>query len=40
MSKIAYTRVSSKDQNVDRQHQALSPYRIDRFFVEKSAGKI
>lgn len=39
MSKVAYIRVSSKDQNVGRQHQALSSYKIDRFFEEKISGK-
>ncbi|WP_019554965.1 recombinase family protein [Propionispira raffinosivorans] len=39
MSKIAYIRVSSKNQNVGRRHQALSSYKIDCFFEEKISGK-
>ena len=39
MNKVAYIRVSSKDQNSGRQHQVLEPYKIDRFFEEKVSGK-
>lgn len=39
MSKVAYIRVSSKDQNVGRQHRALLSCKIDRFFEEKISGK-
>jgi len=35
MSNIAYIRVSSIDQNTDRQEIALEEYGIDRFFSEK-----
>lgn len=39
MNKVAYIRVSSKDQNSGRQHQVLEAYKIDRFFEEKVSGK-
>lgn len=39
MNKVAYIRVSSKDQNSGRQHQVLEVYKIDRFFEEKVSGK-
>ena len=36
---VAYIRVSSLDQNEERQKVALSPYHIDRWFSEKISGK-
>lgn len=39
MSKVAYVRVSSKDQNTGCQHKVLEKYEIDRFFEEKISGK-
>ena len=39
MSRIAYVRVSSIDQNTDRQEIALKKIKIDHYFVEKVSGK-
>lgn len=39
MAKIGYIRVSSIDQNQDRQEEALKNYRIDKFFKEKVSAK-
>jgi len=39
MAKIGYIRVSSVDQNTDRQEIALSSLDIDRFFTEKISGR-
>lgn len=39
MPKIAYVRVSSLDQNTDRQEIALKEIGIDRYFIEKISGK-
>lgn len=39
MSKVAYVRVSSKDQNEGRQLEALKPHGIDKIFSEKISGK-
>lgn len=39
MSKIGYVRVSTLDQNTDRQEIALSELGIQRFFIEKVSGK-
>lgn len=36
---IAYVRVSTVDQNIDRQTEALKPYHIDKWFIEKVSGK-
>lgn len=36
---IAYVRVSSADQNEERQIKALEGYNIDKWFVEKVSGK-
>lgn len=36
---IAYVRVSSIDQNEARQKEALQPYNIDKWFIEKASGK-
>lgn len=37
--KIAYVRVSTTDQNESRQMEAMRPYDIDKFFIEKVSGK-
>ena len=39
MSKVAYVRVSSKDQNLGRQLEALKQYDIDKIYEEKISGK-
>lgn len=39
MSKVAYVRVSSKDQNFGRQLEALKQYDIDKIYEEKISGK-
>ena len=39
MANIAYVRVSTADQNDERQRQALSCYPIDEWFSEKVSGK-
>ena len=39
MSKIGYIRVSSVDQNTDRQELALAEYKVDKIFTEKISGK-
>lgn len=36
---IAYIRVSTIDQNEARQKEALQPYNIDKWFIEKASGK-
>lgn len=36
---VAYVRVSSVDQNEARQKEALQPYNIDKWFIEKASGK-
>lgn len=36
---IAYVRVSTLEQNEARQREALKPYNIDKWFVEKASGK-
>lgn len=36
---IAYIRVSTIDQNEARQREALSQYKIDKWFIEKASGK-
>ena len=36
---IAYIRVSTVEQNEARQKEALQPYNIDKWFVEKASGK-
>lgn len=36
---IAYVRVSTIEQNEARQREALQPYNIDKWFVEKASGK-
>lgn len=37
--RIAYVRVSTKEQNEGRQLEALKPYEIERVFSEKVSGK-
>lgn len=37
--RIAYIRVSSEDQNYDRQEEALKNYNIEKIFEEKVSGK-
>lgn len=37
--KIAYVRVSTQEQNLDRQLELLKPYEIERVFQEKQSGK-
>lgn len=39
MSKIGYIRVSTVEQNIDRQEIALSEIGMDKFFIEKVSGK-
>ena len=39
MNKIAYIRVSSLDQNTDRQEIALDNLGINKFFIEKKSAK-
>lgn len=39
MANIAYIRVSTIDQNTARQEEALKPYNIDKYFIEKVSGK-
>ena len=36
---IAYIRVSSKDQNLDRQRMILEEHKIERWYEEKASGK-
>ena len=36
---IAYVRVSTVDQNQERQIQALEKYNIDKWFIEKVSSK-
>lgn len=38
MANIAYIRVSSEDQNIERQKELLKAYQIDKFFIEKVSG--
>ena len=37
--KIAYVRVSTEEQNTNRQTEALKSYNIDKWFIEKVSGK-
>lgn len=39
MTKIGYIRVSSQDQNLDRQVAMLNQLKIDKLFQEKVSGK-
>lgn len=38
MAKFGYIRVSSKDQNIDRQKELLKNSKIDKFYIEKQSG--
>ena len=40
MSKVAYVRVSTAEQNEARQREALAIRGIDKWFIEKASGKI
>lgn len=37
--KLAYIRVSTREQNVARQKEALKKYGIDKWFIDKCSGK-
>ena len=37
--RIGYIRVSSLDQNTDRQHEILKQYALEKIFEEKISGK-
>lgn len=37
--KLAYVRVSTLEQNEERQREALKDYGIDKWFIEKASGK-
>ena len=37
--RMAYVRVSSRDQNTARQYEVLKPYAIEKYFEEKASGK-
>jgi len=39
MANIAYVRVSTVEQNTDRQCEGLKKYGIDKWFIEKISGK-
>jgi DNA invertase Pin-like site-specific DNA recombinase len=39
MATIGYARVSSKDQNLDRQTDALQALKVDKLFTDKLSGK-
>ncbi len=39
MSKVAYVRVSTAEQNEARQREALAVQGIDKWFIEKASGK-
>lgn len=39
MANVAYVRVSTVEQNEERQIQALEKYGIDKWFIEKVSGK-
>ncbi len=38
-NKIGYIRVSSKEQNIDRQIKKLEQYNLDKLYIEKISGK-
>lgn len=38
-ARIGYIRVSSADQNLARQEEALRPYDLDKVFADKASGK-
>lgn len=37
--KLAYLRVSSEDQNLARQEDAIKPYKVDKVYIDKISGK-
>lgn len=37
--KVAYIRVSTQEQNIDRQLEALKGYEIEKYFIEKRSAK-
>lgn len=37
--RVAYVRVSTVEQNDERQKVALEPYKIDQWFIDKASGK-
>lgn len=39
MANVAYIRVSTMEQNEGRQVEALKPYSIDKWFIDKASGK-
>ena len=39
MSNIAYIRVSSDSQHLDRQEELFKGYKIDKYYMEKVSGK-
>ena len=39
MANIAYMRVSTVEQNLGRQQEALEKHNIDKWFIEKISGK-
>ena len=39
MAKIAYVRVSTVEQNEQRQVSALEPHNIEKWYIEKTSGK-
>ena len=38
MAKIGYARVSTRDQNLDRQAEALENFKVDKLFCDKMSG--
>lgn len=36
---VGYARVSSVDQNLDRQHESLNQYKLDKVYSDKASGK-
>lgn len=38
MAKIGYARVSTRDQNLDRQVEALENFKVDKLFCDKMSG--
>lgn len=40
MANVAYVRVSTVEQNEERQIKALEKYGIDKWFIEKVSGHV